>query len=133
MTSRILSLAVVSLALSGLAGCQASISEPMLREALVGEAKDPEVLTQLCGRAIPQIEANGAGSRLKFADVVATRSYLGKEGKGTAKIRYDAPSGGPCEGTMAFDFRQDTVTKQQKRRSSTYTSNFELTNVKVSR
>ena len=47
------------------------------------------------------------------------------------KIRYNAPGGAPCEGTMSFDFHQETETKLRTKRSATYKSNFELTNVKI--
>jgi hypothetical protein len=34
---------------------------------------------------------------------------------------------------MSFDFHQEDVTKQRTKRSSVYASNFELSNVRVSR
>lgn len=133
MSSRILALVALSLSVVGLAGCQADISQAMLQEALVGEAKDKAFLETICGRPVAQIDANSAGPRLSFSDVVAKRPYFGKDGQGTAKVRYAAASGAPCQGTMSFDFHQETTTKLRTKRSSVYSSNFDLTNVKVTR
>lgn len=112
-----------------LPGCNASISQPMLQEALVGNCKTPEALTAICGRPITQLEANQAGMGLKFKNVVASRPFTGVDGKGTAEVEYASNSGAPCSGTMAFDFRQNTTMKQYSKRNVTYSSVFELSNV----
>lgn len=133
MTSRCILHAVALVVLSGVTGCSADISQPMLQEALVGEAKDVALLQELCGRPITQGAANSAGPNLVFSELSAKRPFFGKDGTGKVKIRYSAPGGAPCEGTMSFDFHQETETKLRTKRAATYKSNFELTNVKISR
>ncbi len=95
--------------------------------------QDQAALTSACGRPVSVVEANQSGFSFTFTELSAKRSFFGKEGKGSAKVSYRAPSGPPCVATIAFDFRDTGTMKQQGRRSVSYTSSFELTNVVVTR
>jgi hypothetical protein len=121
------------LVVAALPACNASISQPMLQEALVGTSKNPEALSAICGRAISEFEANQAGPSLSFKNVVASRPFTGYDGKGTAEVAYKSTSGAACAGTMSFDFHQETTEKRYSRRNASYTSKFELTNVVYTR
>jgi hypothetical protein len=113
------------------AGCNADISEPMLRQAMTGEVMNEETLTQICGAPVSTAEARSGFVRVKFANVKASRPFTGKDGKGTADIDYTTEKGVSCKGAMSFDFHQEASEKRFTRRNASYSSQFELTNVVV--
>jgi len=108
--------------------CSVNVPQPEIQPAIIGELKDRDLLSKLCGRSLAPIEANSSGPNFTITELSATRSFFGKEGKATAKVSYASTSGPACRGTLAFDFRDVGTMSRQGRRAVSYTSKFELTN-----
>ncbi|HSO31266.1 MAG TPA: hypothetical protein VLT33_02085 [Labilithrix sp.] len=121
------SFAVLGL-LACVTACSVNVPQPEIQPAIIGELKDRDLLSKLCGRPLAEIEANSSGFSFTITELSATRSFFGKEGKGTAKVSYASTSGPPCVGRLAFDFRDVGTMRRQGRRAVSYTSKFELTN-----
>lgn len=117
------------------AGCNVSISGPMLQGDLFVELRDAALLTQLCGFPVAEAEANSASSfTLQLADSTGTRPLLGSEGHGSARVLFTpraAPQPGQrFEGNIEFDFSQQARITGRTRRSVSTSSTFYFSNVR---
>ncbi|MBS2020062.1 MAG: hypothetical protein JST00_44795 [Deltaproteobacteria bacterium] len=124
-----------------LAGCSTDPGFPVFQVALAETARDEAFLTKLCKRPIPQAEANAiisvmqgkpasATNEIAFPNFSSKRSVLGKDGTGSTDVTYISKQG-PCQGTMTFDFHQDTAAQKVGKRGVKYSSTVDLTNVVV--
>ncbi len=122
-------------------GCSTDPGLPTFQAALAETARDEAFLTKLCKRPVTQMEANAvigvmqgkpasAVNEISFPNFSSKRSVLGKDGAGRTDVTYVSKQG-PCQGTMTFDFHQDTAGQKVGKRGMKYTSTIDLSNVVV--
>lgn len=132
--------AVVGLVVLAAVGCQVQMGGHMLLASLTLEAREPEVIAQLCGRPIDENEIGRRFATLKVEDIAAKRALFGSEGHGSARVSFTPEQGSACSGTIEYDFSQDaritsraTSGSRPYRRSVHQTSTFYYANVVVKR
>lgn len=127
--------------LVSLAGCSTDPGLAVFHAALAETARDEAFLTKLCKRPVTQAEANrifavmqgkpaSAVNEISFPNFSSKRSVLGKDGTGSTDVTYISKQG-PCQGTMTFDFHQDTAAQRVGKRGVKYSSTIDLSNVVV--
>jgi hypothetical protein len=140
--SRLVGCALLVLA-AGLVGCHGQ-AEPSAIETAVGEdMKSAELLTELCGRPITQLQANqlrtwGTADELLKVSAIESKTdgiFLdaGKRGAGSATVTYTSKSGPVCTGKVSFNFIDVGISKQATKRVVTHNAAYNLSDFKISK
>ena len=120
--------AVVSLALLG---CRVEMGEGLLEGSLFLEVRRAEVISALCARPMTDAEVTEVSTDLKVDQIRAERSLFGKEGHGSAHVEFKPARGATCNGSVEFDFTQDSRVTHQYKRSVQHSSSFAYSNLVV--
>lgn len=117
-----------------LLGCRVGMAPGMLLGSLFLEVRQPQVISALCARPVPEAEVTRATStELTIDQIAAERSLFGSEGHGTAHVEFKPEQGARCSGTVEFDFSQDSKIVRRTRRSVQHSNTFYYANVVVKR
>lgn len=125
-----------------LPACSTDPGLPVFQAELGETVRDEALLSKLCKRPIPTIDANSIRvtmqgkpaaqpGEISFPQFSSERSILGKEGTGRTEVLYVPRQGAPCAGEMTFSFRQDTSAEKVGKRGMKYTSEITLSDVVV--
>jgi hypothetical protein len=140
--SRLVGCALLVLA-AGLAGCHGQAEPIMLKVAITDSLKSADLLTQMCGRPITQLQANhlrSSGTEDELLTISELQSKTdgifldaGKRGVGSATVTYTSKSGPACIGKVSFNFEDVGISKQVTKRVVTHNAAYDLSNFILSK